>query len=173
MKNTVIVLAMHGALPNDFPKHEIAEMFGVHMRLEQAAGPDRAALEQRHAHLESRMRAWPRTAQNDPFYAGSLELADHLNRATGLDVILGFNEFCAPSLDEALERAMQPPVRTVVVVTPMMTPGGEHSETDIPNAIKRAQHRHPSVEVAYAWPFAVDQVARFLASQITLYINID
>ena len=173
MDHVVIVLAMHGAPPNDFPKHEIAELFGLHVRLEQAAGPERAALEGRHAQLESKMRAWPRTAKNDPFFAGSLELANHLNQETGLEVILGFNEFCAPSLEEALERAMQPPTRKVVVVTPMMTQGGEHSETDIPNAIQHGRQRHPLVEVVYAWPFAVDQVAQFLASQIAPYIGKD
>ena len=174
MDHVVIVLAMHGAPPIDFPRHEVAELFGLHMRLEQATGPERAALEGRHAQLESKMRHWPRTAENDTFYAGSIELANQLNQETGLEVILGFNEFCAPSLEEALELAMQPPNRRkVVVVTPMMTPGGEHSETDIPNAIQRARQRHPLVEVVYAWPFGVAQVAQFLASQIEQLLDQD
>ena len=174
MDHVVIVLAMHGAPPNDFPTHEIAELFGLHMRMEGAAGPERAALEGRHTQLETKMRLWPRTAKNDPFHAGSIELAHHLSQETGLEVILGFNEFCAPSLEEALELAMQPPNRRkVVVVTPMMTQGGEHSETDIPNVIQRARQRHPLVEVVYAWPFGVDQVAQFLASQIGQFLDQD
>jgi sirohydrochlorin cobaltochelatase len=172
MNNAVIVLAMHGAPPIDFPKGEFAEMMGLQMRLESIPGPERAPLERRHADLEAKMRSWPRTAENDPFYAGSLDLADHLSRETGLQVILGFNEFCAPSLDEALEQAMQADVRKVLVVTTMMTPGGEHSEMDIPQAIQRARQRHPLVEVVYPWPFAVDQVAAFLASQIAPYVEI-
>jgi sirohydrochlorin cobaltochelatase len=172
MNNAVIVLAMHGAPPIDFPKGEFAEMMGLQMRLESIQGPERAPLERRHADLEAKMRSWPRTAENDPFYAGSLDLADHLSRETGLQVILGFNEFCAPSLDEALEQAMQADVRKVLVVTTMMTPGGEHSEMDIPQAIQRARQRHPLVEVVYPWPFAVDQVAAFLASQIAPYVEI-
>src|SRR3972149_8566489 len=101
----VIVLAMHGAPPTDFPPQEIGELFRLHRRLEHVAGPERAALEGRFAALDARIRAWPRTAQNDPFNAGSLDLAAHLERLTGLPVIVGFNEFCAPSLDEALDRA--------------------------------------------------------------------
>ncbi len=73
---TAIVLAMHGAPPNDFPKNEIGELFGLHARLEHASGRERAALKRRHEELEAKMRAWPRTIQNDPFFAGSLELAN-------------------------------------------------------------------------------------------------
>jgi hypothetical protein len=40
---TVIVLAMHGAPPNDFPKPELMELFGLHTHLEHSNGPQRAA----------------------------------------------------------------------------------------------------------------------------------
>jgi sirohydrochlorin cobaltochelatase len=163
--NTVIVLAMHGAPPSDFPPHEMAELMGLHARLEHAGGPQREALERRHAELDARMRAWPRTEQNDPFWAGSQELAGYLRQATGLEVILGFNEFCAPALDEALDQAAAR-AGSVTVVTPMMTRGGEHSEIDIPAAIERARQRHPRLTVRYAWPFDPGAVAQFLAAQI-------
>jgi len=114
----------------------------------------------------SSLRNWPRTAQNDPFYAGSQELASHLRRVTGCEVIVGFNEFCAPSLADAFEQAVARDAAQVVVVTPMMTRGGEHSEVDIPDAIRHAQERHPTVPFRYAWPFAVSEVAQFLAAQI-------
>ena len=161
----VIVLAMHGAPPSDFPEREMAEFMGLHARLEHASGPERAALDRRYAELDARMRAWPRTPHNDPFYVGTQELAGHLRRATGLEVIAGFNEFCAPGLDEALDRAAQN-AETVVVVTPMMTRGGEHSEVDIPAAIERARERHPRLTIRYAWPFETGAVAQFLAAQI-------
>lgn len=54
----------------------------------------------------------------------------------------------------------------IIVVTPMMTRGGEHSEVDIPAMIKRAEARYPSVAIDYIWPFDPAQVARFLAAQI-------
>ena len=112
------------------------------------------------------MRAWPRTPDNDPFHAGTQELAGHLRQVTGLEVIAGFNEFCAPSLDEALDQAAGR-ADSVVVVTPMMTRGGEHSEIDIPAAIERARERHPRLAIRYAWPFETGAVAQFLAAQIT------
>jgi sirohydrochlorin cobaltochelatase len=165
----VVVLAMHGAPPNDFPEREAAELFGLHARLERTSGPERASLEQRYRELEAKMRTWPRTAENDAFHAGSLQLAARLQEVTGTDVVLGFNEFCAPSLDEALDQAaLRRPAR-VVVVTPMMTRGGEHAEADIPEAIRRAGSRHPEVTMVYAWPFDDRDVARFLADQIARF----
>ncbi len=169
MEKIMIVLAMHGVPPNDFPRHEMAELFGLHARLEHAAGPERAALERRHAELDAKVRAWPRTAQNDLYHAGSQALASHLSRATGHEVIVGFNEFCAPDLDEALDRAIVHGAEKVIVVTPMMTPGGEHSEVDIPEAIRRAQTQHPEIPIVYAWPFEAPEVAHFLAAQIARF----
>ncbi len=162
----MIVLAMHGAPPNDYPRHEIAEMMGLHMRLEHARGLERVALEKRHAELDTKVRAWPRTAQNDPFWAGSQELAGHLSRAAGLEVIVGYNEFCAPSLDEALDQAAGQSADEVIVITPMMTRGGEHSEVDIPEAIRRVKEQHPGMRVRYVWPFDTSEIARFLATHI-------
>jgi sirohydrochlorin cobaltochelatase len=54
----------------------------------------------------------------------------------------------------------------VVVTTPMMTPGGEHAEQEIPAAIAEARARHPQVAFDYAWPFDLARVAAFLAEQI-------
>jgi sirohydrochlorin cobaltochelatase len=163
---TIIVLAMHGAPPNDFPKYQVALLVGLHMWLEHGAGPIRAMLESFHTNLDTKIRAWPRTAQNDPFYAASHTLAAQISRMTEYEVIVGFNEFCAPSLDEALDQAIAQGTDKIVIVTPMMTPGGEHSEKDIPAAIRRAEERHPRVTFAYAWPFDAQDVAEFLATQV-------
>jgi sirohydrochlorin cobaltochelatase len=163
---TIIVLAMHGAPPNDFPQREMAEMFGLHARLEHADGLERATLERRHVELDAKMRSWPRSAQNDPFYVGSQELAKHLNSTTGYDVIVGFNEFCAPSLDDAFDQAATRAIEKIIVITPMVTRGGEHAEVDILSAVRRAQDRYPRIPILYAWPFETSAVAQFLAAQI-------
>ncbi len=161
----VVVLAMHGAPPRDFPEDELAEFFTLHARVGHGgAGPE--SLSARIEELEARLRRWPRTGDNDPFYAGSIELAEQLRRASGLDVILGFNEFCSPSLTEALDRAARSAQKSLVV-TPMMTRGGEHSAVDIPAAIQAARERHPGKEFVYVWPFPAQDIARFLAGQIS------
>jgi sirohydrochlorin cobaltochelatase len=163
---TIVVLVMHGAPPTDFPERDMAELFGLQTRLKGVHGVESTALERRRLELDAKIRAWPRTAQNDPFYAGSLELAAHVSRATGCEVIVGFNEFCAPSLEDALDQAIARKAEKVVVITPMMTRGGEHAEVDIPAAVQAAQVQHPETPVIYAWPFKVSEVANFLATQI-------
>jgi sirohydrochlorin cobaltochelatase len=166
----VVVLAMHGAPPNDFPRPEMLEFFGLHARMERATPEERATLAERYVALESKMRTWPRTAQNDPFYAASQDLATQLAQATGYKVLVGFNEFCAPSLEQALEDAVARGAEKVVVTTPMMTQGGEHAQKEIPALVAQAQERHPQVTLVYAWPFETSKVAAFLAAQIERFV---
>ncbi len=171
---TVIVLAMHGVPPKDFPGSELREFFTLQAAFGhghetvpaqgQSASPDSRS--ERFAEVRDRMLSWPRTEANDPFYFGSQELAERLRRATGSAVIVGFNEFCAPDLDSALDQGAASGDDPVVVVTPMMTRGGDHSESDIPEAIARARLRHPKRKFVYAWPFEAETVSRFLAAQI-------
>jgi sirohydrochlorin cobaltochelatase len=162
---TILVLAMHGAPPNDFPKDELSELMGLHHRLEHASGADQVELQRRYTVLNNKVCYWPRTPQNDPFYTGSIALAKQLEIASKLPVILGFNEFCAPSMDEALEQAASK-AEVILVVTPMMTRGGEHSEKDIPASVRRAQELYPDMKIQYIWPFDSSDVARFLAAQV-------
>ena len=168
---SIILLAMHGTPPNDFPKNELAEFFELRGRLKRA-GEAASALTDRHAELDAKIRRWPRTPENDPFHAGSRELAAHLSRETGTEIVIGFNEFCAPDMDEALDSAVGAagPSGRIVVVTPMMTRGGEHAKSDIPASIRKARLRHPRAEFIYAWPFEFQEVARFLSSQIKSFL---
>jgi sirohydrochlorin cobaltochelatase len=103
---TVVVLAMHGSPPRDFPKAQVALVVGLHIWLEHASGPLRTMIARYHAKLDTRIRTWPRTAENDLFYAAPQKLAAQLNQEAGCEVIVGYNEFCAPRLDEALGQAV-------------------------------------------------------------------
>jgi sirohydrochlorin cobaltochelatase len=58
---SVIVLAMHGAPPNDFPREETAELFMLHGQMEHAPEARRVMIERRYAGLDAKVRAWPRT----------------------------------------------------------------------------------------------------------------
>jgi sirohydrochlorin cobaltochelatase len=166
MEDNVIVLAMHGVPPRDFPREEVMELFSLDARLELMPGSPPPAMVARFEELDHKVRAWPRTAANDPFFIASQELAAELSRVTGHKVMLGFNEFCGPSLDDALEQAAQLAPRRISVITPMMTRGGAHSEHDIPAAIERARQRHPQIEFCYVWPLPVSVIARFLAERL-------
>ncbi|NKE72567.1 hypothetical protein MNODULE_17585 [Nitrospiraceae bacterium HYJII51-Mn-bac16s-1-B09] len=167
----VVVLAMHGAPANDFPKKERAEFFDLRAKLKHPPAAGRTPLQERLHQLDTKMRTWPRTAENDPFFEGSQALAEQLRKEMGCEVVIGFNEFCAPTVDEAIDRAAAVGAEQVIVVTPMMTPGGAHSKAEIPEAIEQARRRHPGLSILYAWPFETAEVARFLAGQIGLFIS--
>ncbi|MFW9787182.1 MAG: sirohydrochlorin chelatase [Candidatus Thorarchaeota archaeon] len=164
---TIVILAMHGAPPTDYPRSDLMEFFRLHTVLEHGVSGFPKAMHHKHDELEKKIREWPRTAENDPFWDASHKLAEELGRITGHDVIVGFNEFCSPSIDEALEEAIGSGADDIIVITPMMTPGGEHSEDDIPQSIERMRERHTHVSIRYAWPFDRTAVASFLAEQLS------
>jgi len=167
---TIIVLAMHGVPPNDFPRREMGEFFELHGRAEMSPGALGQALESRYKELEEKVKRWPRTTQNDPYHAASLELARALQGECGLDVAVGFNEFCSPDVDEALARAVADGAGRIIVLTTMMTRGGEHAEREIAQAVGRARAEHPGVEMIYAWPFETPAIARFLAEHVRRFV---
>jgi sirohydrochlorin cobaltochelatase len=167
---TIIVLAMHGVPPNDFPRREMGEFFELHGRAEMSPGALGQALESRYKELEEMVKRWPRTTRNDPYHAASLELARALQGECGLDVAVGFNEFCSPDVDEALARAVADGAGRIIVLTTMMTRGGEHAEREIAQAVGRARAEHPGVEMIYAWPFETPTIARFLAEHVRRFV---
>jgi len=167
---TIIVLAVHGSPPADFPCHELAEFFRLHSQHDERHGGTLKPHEERYHLLDKKMREWPRNAQNDPFYAASQELAAHISEVSGQEVIVGYNEFCSPGLEEALQSAAENGANKIIVATPMMTRGGEHAEKDIPAKISGFGRLYPQVEIVYAWPFDTTRVARFLCEHISRFV---
>lgn len=164
---TIVVLAMHGMPPVDFPKEELAEFFRLHAIMETGKSGDLKLSQDRYAFLDDKIRNWPRSEQNDAFYAASWGLAGHLSQESGCEVVVGYNEFCTPTIDEALQSAAGKNADRIIVVTPMMTRGGKHSEKDIAATVDRFRRVHPKIETIYAWPFDTAQVAKFLSDHIS------
>ncbi len=157
-----VVLIMHGITPKDFPVKEKREYMGLRAKCD--AHPPTGTVDERlrYQELERMVRNWPRTAANDPFQAAAGKIARELQKVSGLEVYVGFNEFCAPSADQALEAAAGSGPDQIIVTTPMMTPGGHHSEEEIPELISEARQRHPKIQFIYAWPFDHAAIAEFL-----------
>ena len=162
---TFVILAAHGSPPNDFPKKEMGEFFMLHAQKEMDRKISDNA-ETKYIELESRIRNWQRNSKNDPFYTACLEIAANMEKELLLPVFVGFNEFCAPTINDAIEGAIEQGAEKVVVISPMMTRGGEHTEVDIPGIIKDLQGKYPQVKFIYAYPFLAKEIARFLASQV-------
>ena len=159
----IIVLAMHGVPPSNFPPRELGEFMSLHFKAEFGGKPLTDEEKDRVQNLEERIIATPRTPENDPYHAASYEIASEMHELTGVDVVVGFNEFCAPTLHDALDEAAGKQPGKIVVITPMLTSGGSHQEKDIPAAIDAARQRFPDIPIDYAWPFDPVQIARFLA----------
>lgn len=168
---TIILLIMHGIPPSDFPVEERNEFFGLSGRLRHAKGEELNTLLERQKVLETKMRNWPRTIENDPFHAASFELAGHLSNISGDQAIVAFNEFCAPDVQTALQQAIGESPERVVVVSTMMTKGGGHAEVEIGEYVEKAKNEHPEVEIIYAWPYESREVAEFISHHIMSFTS--
>jgi sirohydrochlorin cobaltochelatase len=162
---TFVILATHGSPPRDFPANELREFFELHVRFGEGHAPESPA-KKRYQELETRMRDWKRNSQNDPFYVSSLELAKYMEKQLQLPVFTAFNEFCAPTISDVLVDAAEQGAERVIVVTSMLTRGGEHAEVDIREAVEKARHDYPEVEFTFAFPFPPKDIARFLSEQV-------
>lgn len=156
--DVIIVLAMHGSVPNDFPKDELALLFKYH---------GKSNVKPKIQELEEKLLNWERNEKNDPYYAGAIQLKDAIEKELNFEVIVAFNEFCNPSVDKAIIDAVNNGKKKVFVVTPMLTLGGGHSEKDIPAAIELARNKISSdIIVEYVWPIEPDHMAKFLSYHI-------
>ena len=102
-----------------------------------------------------------------PYQSGLETVAAQLQANLG-DVLfaVAYNEFCAPTLEESLEELIKSGATRITVTTTMFTPGGSHSEIEIPEILAHLRRRHPGVELRYAWPFDMNLIAIMLAAQV-------
>jgi sirohydrochlorin cobaltochelatase len=158
-----VILVGHGGIPRDCPEELIT-------RLKRLEGQRRAAKlppSPEEIELDTRIRRWSRTAETDPYQAGLEKVAERLRaQLDGVLFAVAYNEFCAPTLEESVEKMIGEGAIHIVVTTTMFTPGGAHSEIEIPEILERLQKDHPGVELRYAWPFDLDRVAETLAEQV-------
>lgn len=155
-KDTALVLAMHGTPPIDLPNLIMMEFM-----MAKAGMGERA----KYLKIEKKIRDWPRT-DKDAYWVGAQKMGDVMGKMTGSKVIVGFNEFCAPSLAEAFDEAIGGKAQKVLVLSPMWEPDNPHSDSDVPIAIRRAQKKFPKVAFVYAWPFSYDKTVPFLRDQL-------
>ena len=160
---TAVVLVGHGGVPRDFPRAELQRL----KALEGARRARGAEPSDEERALERKIRTWSRTRATDPYQAGLEAVAATLRAKLGAArVVVAYNEFCAPSLDDAVAELVSNGIRRITVVPSMLTPGGVHSEMEIPDTLAALRTRFPGIELRYAWPFDADAVAELLALQI-------
>ncbi len=158
-----VILVGHGGIPKDYPSEDVSKL----KRLEgqrRAAGTPMSGDE---CDLDQKIRQWPRTPDTDPYQAGLERLAAQLKPLLGEGHFsTAYNEFCAPTLGEAIERQIADGATDITVVSTMFTPGGSHSEYEIPEDMAELRTRYQDVTLTYAWPFDLGKVATMLSEHI-------
>ena len=162
-----VVLIGHGAPATDCPPQYVGELMSLEWRQGHGASGHAEALQGRAAELDAAIRDWPRRADNDPYKVGLERVAETLRPLLPTDMLaIGYNEFCRPSIQDALAHVIRQGATRVLVLPSMLTPGGVHAEQDIPRALEEARRIHPSVRIEYLWPFDLARVAALLAAHV-------
>ena len=158
-----VVLVGHGAVARDCPREWVTRLKALEARRRASGGP--MSTEERE--LDARVRRWPRTAQTDPYGAGLAALAAHVRRQLdGRLFAVAYNEFCAPTIEEAVDALVASGAGEVLVVPSMLTPGGVHSEIEIPDVLAHLRARYPDLTLRYAWPFDLERIAAMLVEHL-------
>jgi len=164
-----VILVGHGAVASDIPKSLVSEF---KMLEAQRRARGLTEMSPREAELDKRLREWPRTRETDPYKWGLESLAERLKtRLKGRRLVVAYNEFCAPSVEEAIARLIREGIGRITLVPTMFTPGGVHSEVEIPQIVQTMRRRYPGLVLEYAWPFDLEEVADFLSEHLDRTIN--
>ena len=158
-----VILVGHGGIPKDCPQELVTKL----KRLEAQRRAAKTPPSPEEIELDTKIRRWPRTAETEPYQAGLETVAARLRaQLDGALFAVAYNEFCAPTLEESVEELVKKGATHITVTTTMFTPGGSHSEVEIPEILDHLRPQHPGVELRYAWPFDLNLVANTLAEQI-------
>lgn len=162
-----VILVGHGGVPSDYPREKVRRL----MTLESQRRPTGAPMGAEEAALDAELRNHPRTPETDPYQAGIERLARSL-RATlgqhlpGAALYVAYNEFCAPSVDDAVAQAVADGAEHVHIMSTMLTPGGSHAEEELPELVTELQAKFPQCTLTYAWPVDLDAFAGFLVQHL-------
>ena len=164
--NKGIILVGHGGIPKDYPGDLVTKLKRFEAQ-RRAAGQPMSAEE---LELDTKIRTWPRTPETDPYQAGLEALASNMRPLLhGALFAVAYNEFCGPTLQEAVEDLIKQGAKSITVVSTMFTPGGSHSEYEIPEVMKELRHKHPGITLHYAWPYDLSQVSKMLVEHIAKF----
>lgn len=161
-----VILVGHGGIPRGVPQELVTKL----KRLEAQRRAAKMPPSPEELELDSKIRQWPRTPETDPYQSGLESVAARLQANLGEVLFaVAYNEFCAPTLEESVEKLIKQGATHITVTTTMFTPGGSHSEVEIPEILDHLRPQYPGVELRYAWPFDLNLVANTLAEQITRF----
>jgi len=158
-----VILVGHGGLPSDIPSEVVEKFMRVHKGRIKSGSP----ITQQEIELDTTIRKWERTSENDPYKTGLESLASHMEpMLEGYILKTAYNEFCYPGIEDAVDELAHENVTKIVLVTTMITRGGSHSENEIPEELSEISIKYPGIDIQYAWPYDMDVFASFLTTHI-------
>jgi sirohydrochlorin cobaltochelatase len=159
-----VVLIGHGGSASDTPRALVSELKRLEGERQARKEP---TMSPREAELDKQVREWPRTPETDPYKYGVEAIAKALApKLSGRRLVVAYNEFCAPSVEDAIEGLVGEGCERIILVSTMFTRGGIHAEFEIPAIVAETRQKHPRVTVEYAWPYEAGFIADFLAAQL-------
>lgn len=158
-----VILVGHGGLPSDCPSELVSRFKRLEMQRRAKGEP--ASEEEKE--LDRKIRDWPRTPESDPYKVGLERLAKHLaDKMPDCKIVVSYNEFCAPSIEEAVDDLVVSGIKSISLISSMFTPGGSHSDIEIPEEVEELRSKYPDVKFLYAWPFNLNNIADLMAGHI-------
>lgn len=165
MMNRAIVLIGHGGVPKDYPRDRLTRLRTLESRRMSTGGP----LSEEERILDAEIRSWPRNPRTDPYQAGIEALAERIRLKLGSTRLqLAYNEFCGPGIEEAVGNLVASGFTDILLMSSMFTPGGSHSEIEIPETVAVLQARHPEARLRYLWPYDLDLLANLILDHALL-----
>ena len=158
-----VILVGHGGIPKGCPSELVTKLKRLEGQRHAAKMPP--SLEE--LELDTKIRQWPRTPETDPYQSGLEAVAAQLRANLGEVLFaVAYNEFCAPTLEESVKELIKNGATHITVATTMFTPGGSHSEVEIPEILGQLRKQYPDIVLRYAWPFNMNLIAVMLATQV-------
>jgi sirohydrochlorin cobaltochelatase len=158
-----VILVGHGGIPKGVPQELVTKLKRLEAQRRNAKMPPSPE----EVELDTKIRQWPRTPETDPYQSGLEAVAAQLRANLGEVLFaVAYNEFCAPTLEESVEELIKNGATHITLTTTMFTPGGSHSEIEIPEIFDHLRPQYPRVELRYTWPFDLQLVASTLTEQV-------
>ena len=163
---TAVILVGHGGLPSDMPSDIVEKFMRLHKTRVKAGGE----ASDQEIELDNTIRRWARTPDSDPYKSGLENLATHMEKFLNDFIVkTAYNEFCYPTIEEAIGELAEDNVTRIILVTTMITRGGSHSEREIPEELEILRKKFKDIDIQYAWPFDMDTFALFLANHVKTF----
>ena len=163
---SAVILVGHGGLPSDLPSG-IVEKF---MRLHKSRVKAGTEITSEEIELDNTIRRWERSPETDPYKSGLEDLAVHMEPLLKNFILkTAYNEFCYPTIEDAIEELASKSVSKIILVSTMITRGGSHSEQEIPEELEALRKKFKDMEIQYAWPFDIDTFALFMSTHVKIH----